>query len=64
MAVCIPNISRTEQRKRLYAGIVQSAIASLVAAGLRATVNRWWRLAVFPLFWGAAAGFWQWRDKT
>jgi hypothetical protein len=26
--------------------------------------SRWWRIALLPLFMGAAIGFFQWRDKT
>lgn len=63
--VCIPNISRREQRKRLAGGAVQSVISLIVLTALIARgVNRWWRLPLFLGFWGAAAGFFQWRDKT
>jgi hypothetical protein len=63
--VCIANISPRERQKRLIAGAVQLAAALLILAVLMATgVERWWRLLLFPLFWGAASGFFQWRDKT
>jgi hypothetical protein len=63
--VCIANISPREQRKRLIGGAVQLAGALLVLGVLLATgTDRWWRVVVFPVFWGAAAGFFQWRDKT
>ena len=35
-------------------------LAVLIAIG----ANRWWRLPLFLMFWGAAGGFFQWRDKT
>jgi hypothetical protein len=63
--VCIPNISQKERRKRLAAGVVQFAV-SLVVLGmlLAAGADRGWRFALVLPFWGAAAGFFQWRDKT
>jgi hypothetical protein len=63
--VCIPNISQRERRKRLVAGVIQFAIGLAVLAVLIAIgANRWWRLPLFLVFWGAAGGFFQWRDKT
>ncbi len=63
--VCIPNISRRERRKRLIAGVIQFAIGLAVLAVLIALgANRWWRLPLFLMFWGAAGRFFQWRDKT
>ena len=63
--VCIPNISRREQRKRLAAGTTQFAIGLVVLAGLVARgANRWWRLPLALMFYGAGSGFFQWRDKT
>jgi hypothetical protein len=63
--VCIPNISTSERRKRLVFGLVELAIALAVLAVLMALgVDRWWRLALFLLFAGAASGFFQWRDHT
>jgi hypothetical protein len=41
-------------------GISLAVLASLIATG----VNRWWRLLLLLPFWAAAAGFFQWRDKT
>ena len=64
-AFCIPNISTAERRKRLSAGIVQLLVSLAVLSALLAFgVNRWWRLALLPLFFAAASGFFQWRDKT
>jgi fatty acid desaturase len=64
-AVCIPNISTRERRKRLISGAIMFVISLAVLAALMAGgASRWWRLALFPLFAGAASGFFQWRDKT
>ncbi len=63
--VCISNISPRERRKRLIGGVVQFAITLAILAALIATgADRWWRLPLLLLFWGAASGFFQWRDKT
>jgi fatty acid desaturase len=63
--VCIPNISLLERRKRLAAGGIQFALALIILAALIAAgADRWWRLVLFLLFWGAASGFFQWRGKT
>ena len=63
--VCIANISPRERRKRLAAGAVQFVISLAILAALLATsADRWWRLPLLLLFWGAATGFFQWRDKT
>jgi hypothetical protein len=41
------------------------AVALLVLARLlRSGTNRWWRLALLPMFWGAGSGCFQWRDRT
>ncbi len=62
---CIPNISPRERRKRLAGGLIMFVISLAVLTALIATgADRWWRLALLPLFWGAASGFFQWRDKT
>ena len=62
---CIPNISLRERRRRLAGGIVSFVVSLAILAALVARgANRWWRLPLFLLFWGAAVGFFQWRDKT
>jgi fatty acid desaturase len=62
---CIPNISAEERRKRLRSGAVMLVVNLVVLAVLMAFgVSRWWRLALFPLFAGAASGYFQWRDET
>jgi hypothetical protein len=36
----------------------------VLAVLLTTGANRWWRLALAPLFFGGASGVFQWRDKT
>ena len=63
--VCIPNISTRERRKRLAGGVITFVIGLVVLALLLAGgADRWWRLTLLLMFWGAASGFFQWRDKT
>jgi hypothetical protein len=63
--VCIPNISIRERRKRLAGGAIAFLIAlGVLAIFLASGASVWWRLVLFPLFFGAASGFFQWRDKT
>jgi len=60
-----PNINPIERRKRLVAGLIMLGVSLVVLTSLVATgVSIWWRLAHFPLFTGAALGYFQWRDKT
>jgi hypothetical protein len=62
---CIANISPAERRKRLIGGILPLALAiGLLAWMLAAHADRLWRLPLFLLFEAAAAGYFQWRDKT
>jgi uncharacterized membrane protein HdeD (DUF308 family) len=64
-AVCIPNISTKERRKRLMSGLIMFVISLAVLIVLIVTgISFWWRLGLFPLFAGAASGFFQWRDHT
>ena len=64
-AVCIPNISTAERRKRLTFGLVTFVITLILLAVLMVTgANRLWRLPLLLLFWGAGSGYFQWRDKT
>ena len=63
--VCIPNINAKEQRKRLLFGVIAFVIGlAVLAAMMLSGIDRLWRLPLFLLFWGAAIGFFQWRDKT
>jgi hypothetical protein len=62
---CIANISPAERRKRLIGGVIPLALAlGILAWMLSAHVERLWRLPLFLLFEAAAAGYFQWRDKT
>src|SRR5258708_1176329 len=64
-AVCIPNISTAERRKRLAFGAITFVVSLVILAVLVASgASRWWRLPLFLLFFGAGTGFFQWRDKT
>lgn len=63
--VCIANISPKERKKRLKFGIVQFTISLVILAALLLLgVDKVWRLPLFFMFGAAAAGFFQWRDKT
>jgi len=63
--VCISNISTAERRKRLLSGVIGFVIALVVLAVLIASgADHLWRLPLFLLFFGAANGYFQWRDKT
>ena len=63
--VCIANISPLERQKRLRFGI-QQFIFTLAILGLLILlhVNPLWRLSLLFLFWAAATGYFQARDKT
>src|SRR6185503_12555703 len=63
--VCVANINTKGRRGRLVFGIFQFAFAIAVLAGLMAIgLDRLWRLPLLFIFWAAAVGFFQWRDKT
>ncbi len=58
--VCIANISPRERQRRLIGGILLLIITLAILATLIALgVDRWWRLPLLLLFWGAATGFFQ-----
>ena len=63
--VCISNISPLERQKRLRFGIHQF-IVTLVILGLLIVfdADRLWRLPLLFMFWAAAVGYFQARDKT
>jgi len=62
---CVPNMGPLGQRRRMRLGVQGLAFSALVAAGLVASgVGRPWRLLVLPLFWAAATGVFQAREKT
>ena len=63
--VCVPNISLGERRKRLAGGAIMFVISlAVLAALISAGADRGWRLTLLLFFWGAASGFFQWREKT
>ena len=63
--VCIANISPLERQKRMRFGI-QQLIVTLVILGVMILLhlNPLWRLSLLFLFWAAAIGYFQARDKT
>ena len=63
--VCISNISPLERQKRLRFGVSQF-IVTLVVLGLLIAfdADRLWRLPLIFMFWAAAVGYFQARDKT
>jgi hypothetical protein len=63
--VCIANISPLERQKRMRFGI-QQFITTLVILGVLMAfdVNPFWRLPLLFMFWAAAVGYFQARDKT
>ena len=63
--VCVANIDTVGRRQRLIAGVVQFGISlAILGVMLGMGVERGWRLALVLPFAGAAAGFFQWRDRT
>jgi hypothetical protein len=63
--VCIANISPLERQKRLKFGIGQFIFSLLVlAVMLLLHLNPLWRLSLLFIFWAAAVGYFQARDKT
>ena len=63
--VCIANISPLERQKRLRFGISQFVITLVILGILLAlNVNPLWRLPLLFMFWAAAVGYFQARDKT
>jgi hypothetical protein len=62
---CTPNINQAERTKRLLFGLGALFLALLFLIVLLVfDASHWWRLPLFFLFWGAAVGIFQWRDKT
>jgi len=63
--VCIANISPLERQKRLRFGIGQF-VFTIAILGIMIVVhlNPLWRISLLFLFWAAATGYFQARDKT
>ena len=63
--VCVANIDTAGRRQRLMAGVVELVFALIILGILLAVhANPLWRLPLFLVFWGAAIGFFQWRERT
>jgi len=63
--ICIANISPLERQKRMRFGITQFIISLVILSALIVFgVDRLWRLPLLLLFWAAAVGYFQARDKT
>jgi hypothetical protein len=63
--ICIANISPLGRQKRLRFGIRQFIFTLVILAVLIVLhVNPFWRLPLLLLFWAAAVGYFQARDKT
>ena len=62
---CISNISPVERQKRLRFGVSQFIITLVILGLLLAFgADRLWRLPLLLMFWAAAVGYFQARDKT
>ena len=63
--VCIANISPLERQKRLRFGIGQFIFTLLILGVLiLLQLDPLWRLPLLLMFWAAASGYFQARDKT
>jgi hypothetical protein len=63
--VCIANISPAERQKRLKFGIQQFVVTIVILGAMMALgVNHFWRLPLLFMFWAAATGYFQAKDKT
>jgi hypothetical protein len=63
--VCIANISPLERKKRLVFGVWQFVTTLVILVVLIVLgVNPLWRLSLLFMFWAAAVGYFQARDKT
>jgi hypothetical protein len=63
--VCIANIGPKERRRRLNGGLVSLAIGIGIIVVLLVTgASRPARLIALPFFYGFAAGYFQFREKT
>jgi len=63
--VCIANISPRERQLRMRFGVGQFVITLVILGVMVALdVNPLWRLPLLFMFWAAAVGYFQARDKT
>ncbi|HJS18754.1 MAG TPA: hypothetical protein VJ785_08395 [Anaerolineales bacterium] len=63
--VCIANISPLERQKRLRFGIGQFIFTLLIlGVMIFLDLDPLWRLPLLLMFWAAASGYFQARDKT
>jgi hypothetical protein len=63
--VCIPNISPREREKRMRFAVAQFTVAIFILAALMVfNVDASWRLVLLFMFWPAAIGYFEERDKT
>jgi len=62
---CIANISPRERELRMRFGMIQFVITLGILGVLMVLhVNHFWRFPLLLMFWGAASGYFQARDKT
>ena len=63
--VCIANISPRERQLRMRFGVRQFVITLVILGAMVALdVNPLWRLSLLFMFWAAAVGYFQARNKT
>jgi len=63
--VCIANISPRERQLRMRFGIVQFAVSLIILTVLVALdLDPLWRLPLIFMFWTAAIGYFEAKDKT
>ncbi len=63
--ICIANIGPKQRRMRLNFGLVAAAAGvAFVAVTAFTGLPAWTRLAAFVPFFGAALGFFQYKEKT
>jgi hypothetical protein len=64
-ATCIPNIGPLGRQRRMRSGLWLLAVGAVVSGALVAWGGaRPWRLLILPVFWAAATGVFQAREKT
>ena len=62
---CIANIGPQERARRMRFGVIGLVVGAALAAVMVAFgLDRWWRLGLFLVFFGAATGIFQALDKT